>query len=543
MRKLALLCGLLIAALPAMAQSTVTGTLTSASPDSQIYALGTYNFVLTGTGPFFVGGVQLTQAQINISGALNSSGAFSQSMYANTAITPSGSQWRMQFCPAASTNCYQTTVTISGSGSITGQLTPPAISVPAFSNVTVAAYKDSEITGQQNGTLYYNLTIPALRVYDAGSWSTVGGGGGLTCTASAGQILYSPAGTDCAGVPGFTSDANGAVSIAPTGTGVALSLTGDANSSDILELSSNIGPVINVNKEGGSLWNISDTNENQFFGVSVNFAETDGTADGDNNAAIIGAGALNGSNVSGDRVFGGSFRATDSSAGGVSPEATAVKGVATGGTNTALTTAFHATVAGSGAAGTNVGFLADDMPNATDFAIKTGVGIVSLGDALTAPNITDSALTASRCVQTSTGGLLAVAAGACQTATPTAIYSGGCASGVLSNLTNFCPVSGVNALSITEATAQVSGLVPRAITITAMYVQLSANVVAANTVVVTVDDNTSATAATCTVAAGTSTCNVTGLSVSVSVAHQLSAKVVGSTTAGTAAVAIGILYQ
>lgn len=62
------------------------------------------------------------------------------------------------------------------------------------------------------------------------------GSGGCSPSASAGQLLYDPT---CLGIPGSVADTNGAVTLAPTGTGVALTLTGDANGSDIFDANIN----------------------------------------------------------------------------------------------------------------------------------------------------------------------------------------------------------------------------------------------------------------------------------------------------------------
>jgi hypothetical protein len=294
-----------------------------------------------------------------------------------------------------------------------------------------------------------------------------GGGGGCSPSASAGQILYSPAGTDCGGTD-FVYSLQGTTVPDSTST---FTFT-DAYQVDWGWDASSDVPG----------WSIVDSTTGSVCEMALAPAST---AQLTCNDAVTGAGA--GAWSLEFDTNGGQARFLGATSGQliVRPQAAAGTPVWTAGTS-------------------------------------SGTPVVAAASPLT--------------INSATGQI------ACNTCETTQQFAGGCALGVLSNLTNYCPVNGIASLSTTEATAQVAGLLAHDSTITSLFVQLSANVVAANTVVVTVDDNTSGTLATCTVAASTSTCSVTGLSVAVSAAHQLSIKVVGSTTAGTAAVATAIGY-
>jgi hypothetical protein len=155
----------ILSAITSQAQSTtVSGTITDAG--SQAWANGTYSFQFVpnpNTPPnnyvWSGGAFNFSNA---VTGSLNGSGAYSQSLPSNTAITPVGTQWQATFCPqAAPAQCYTTTLIITGSTQ-TLSPTPPAIKVP----VTVAnpqAYSDSEVTNAILGSTYYNLISNVIR--------------------------------------------------------------------------------------------------------------------------------------------------------------------------------------------------------------------------------------------------------------------------------------------------------------------------------------------------------------------------------------------
>jgi len=198
MRKLFLLLALLWGA-TSYAQVTVTGTVTDAN--SQAFANGTYQFTFATAagipGPYSFNGANFP-ISTTYSGSLDSSGAFSQAMAPNNQITPSGSQWILRFCPAADAPCYQTQLAITGAGSITSSLTPPAIQVPDNVLNQPKAYADSEITTPVVGFAYFNLTSSALRVCTVSvpcTWANVGAGGTVTSVAQTVPSWFSVAGS------------------------------------------------------------------------------------------------------------------------------------------------------------------------------------------------------------------------------------------------------------------------------------------------------------------------------------------------------------
>jgi hypothetical protein len=180
MRKTLLAIALTLLAIPAFGQSTtVSGQITDAG--SQAWSAGTFQFLFVPNPQYPASQYTWTGGAFNpnqpITGTMNGSGAYSVSIPSNTAISPINSQWLVKFCPQANpAQCYTTAaVTITGSPQ-TLNATPPAIQVqPGALSV---AYSDSEIVGFVEGSIYWNVTIPALRIYDQGAWVTAGGGGG-----------------------------------------------------------------------------------------------------------------------------------------------------------------------------------------------------------------------------------------------------------------------------------------------------------------------------------------------------------------------------
>ena len=158
---------LLALATIASAQSTtVSGTITDAG--AQVWQNGTYSFTFqpaasNPTAQYYWNGSPFSSSQ-TFSGNLSGAGAFTQSVPSSTAITPSGSAWVVQVCPAASSPCYNIPLTITGTTqSISGQVIPPAVQVNlANAPNGVAAYTDSEITGAKAGNFYFNLTDSSI---------------------------------------------------------------------------------------------------------------------------------------------------------------------------------------------------------------------------------------------------------------------------------------------------------------------------------------------------------------------------------------------
>lgn len=195
---------LLLFAPALQAQTTnVSGTITDLG--GQAWKNGTYSFFfvpapINPQGPYRWNGAPFNTSQV-ISGNLDGTGSFTGAMVpSNTAITPSGTKWIFQACPAATTSCNQVTLTITGATqSVTASITPPAI-VLNLSNPLpgAAAYSDSEIVGARQGSMYFNLTDNSLHM--CGGFPTciwiVGGGGGaggtVTSVSATSPIVATP---------------------------------------------------------------------------------------------------------------------------------------------------------------------------------------------------------------------------------------------------------------------------------------------------------------------------------------------------------------
>lgn len=156
----------------AAAQSTsVSGTFTDLG--GVIWKNGTYSFSFVPSpgnpaGPYKQGGAPFNVSQV-ISGSLDNTGSLtSVAVPDNLTITPSGSTWRFQVCPAATaTNgCFAINLTITGaSQSITSSVIPPAVIVSMLNPpINPAAYVDAEIAGARQGNTYLNLTDNTIHV-------------------------------------------------------------------------------------------------------------------------------------------------------------------------------------------------------------------------------------------------------------------------------------------------------------------------------------------------------------------------------------------
>ena len=158
MKRLLLILALF--ALPTLGQTTlVSGTIADSS--GQTWNGGNIQFVFypaptNPSGPYTWSGGAFNPSQpIPATGkiGLNASGSFSGvSVPDNNTILPSGSQWAVTVCPAATATCYSVTMTITGPTlNLSSLVIPPPISVNASNFVFLAAYQDSEIVNAPLG--------------------------------------------------------------------------------------------------------------------------------------------------------------------------------------------------------------------------------------------------------------------------------------------------------------------------------------------------------------------------------------------------------
>jgi hypothetical protein len=226
----------LAGAVNAFGQSTtVSGQVTDSG--AQAWNNGTYQFQFVPNPNFPTGPYTWTGGTLNrvISGSLNGSGAYSQSVPSNSAISPQGSKWILQVTPNATSSSFSTAATTITGGTQTVNVTPPAIAIPWQNppGPAISAYADAEITGTlPNGAEYFNVTSGKTRLWNGSVWADQGGGGSsASCgTATATQILV---GNTCVGSPSFTW----------TAATKSLSAVGGATSSLVLD-------VTGVNKTG-----------------------------------------------------------------------------------------------------------------------------------------------------------------------------------------------------------------------------------------------------------------------------------------------------
>lgn len=204
MKKLALLTFLtLLFVSGASAQNTaVSATITDGG--GQAWLRGTYSFTfrpspLNTQGPYFLAGAPFN-INTTISGNLDNTGSFSGVVVpSNTSITPAGSLWTVQVCPAATVanGCYVINLTISGATqNISSAVIPPTVQVSLSGGN--AAYSDSEIIGAHQGSFYSNLTdgtVHYCSTVPPCTWVPLTGGGGVN-PGTTGQIaIYTASNT------------------------------------------------------------------------------------------------------------------------------------------------------------------------------------------------------------------------------------------------------------------------------------------------------------------------------------------------------------
>lgn len=201
-KRLALAIVLLCATLGLGQTTTVTLNVTDA--DGQAWANGTYEFDIYSppgvpSGNYNVGGVPLSPT--TITGFLDASGNASVVVTSNNVIIPTGTEWNIQVCPQATSQCFTQAVSITGA-SQSVNLVPLGIRVGPLGRIT--AYSDTEIVAPFVGNCYYNLSVLATKCYNGTAWVTGGSGGG-TPSGSFNTLQFNNAG-NFGGVTDWTSN-------------------------------------------------------------------------------------------------------------------------------------------------------------------------------------------------------------------------------------------------------------------------------------------------------------------------------------------------
>jgi Concanavalin A-like lectin/glucanases superfamily len=182
-KKLLLL--LLLAPLQAVSQST-TVSATVTDTDGFIWAGGhiQISFVPSPSWPspnsYVWSGGNLQQNNL-FNGTMDGTGALSISIPDNTSITPSGSQWKFEICPNATTGCASWTQAVSGaSANLTSALSTVAIG-PRFLITSVGyGYGTVEVFPvPRPGVFFYNTSpnaSPTCNQWTGSAWVSCSGG-------------------------------------------------------------------------------------------------------------------------------------------------------------------------------------------------------------------------------------------------------------------------------------------------------------------------------------------------------------------------------
>jgi hypothetical protein len=123
--------------------------------------------------------------------SLNINAGFSFTVYDNSTVCPTGSQYKITVCPDAQSKCGSIVVPVTGSSTDVTSLINAAIPAPRFNAIAGAyGYADVEaIITFPVGATYWNVTDNCQR-YNSTSWSCGGGTGVVTACATQYAVAY-----------------------------------------------------------------------------------------------------------------------------------------------------------------------------------------------------------------------------------------------------------------------------------------------------------------------------------------------------------------
>lgn len=171
--------------------TSVTATITDS--DSQTWNNGHWSATLYNPFPTnapSINGTPLTNNQLNLSGSMNGSGTFTQSMADNSQVAPTGTQWVFTICPNASAQCSVVQTAVSGgSEDISSNLSSGLSQLRFPASPTAYGYLDSEISPTPRpGGGYFNVATLFTRVWTGFAWQNIGGSSGMTWPAGGAGI-------------------------------------------------------------------------------------------------------------------------------------------------------------------------------------------------------------------------------------------------------------------------------------------------------------------------------------------------------------------
>ena len=196
MKKLLRLLGMLLFVSGLSFAQTTTVSATVTDSDNTLWANGTVsvqfvpNPLQSSLNAYRINGAPLSSAVI-MQGpiSLGSGGSFSTTVYDNTQVTPSGSQWQFTVCPNAISKCGSVTTVVSGSGQSITTLVDAAIPAPRFPATAGSyGYADVEaILSTPVGGTYWNVVSACQKYYNGSSWNCVSSSSGAQINLGATQ--------------------------------------------------------------------------------------------------------------------------------------------------------------------------------------------------------------------------------------------------------------------------------------------------------------------------------------------------------------------
>lgn len=165
----------------------------------QVWANATVAYAIDGNGPFFqADGTELPAQYLKPQTIkLDASGSGSFTVVDSKTIVPINTLWKITINPNATAPGVTVYLFITGaSQDISGFINAALAGLNINALAIPTAYSDNEIvTAINNGQIYFNTSSNTLRIFNAGLWAGVGGGGGTGSPAGpANAVQYNNSG-------------------------------------------------------------------------------------------------------------------------------------------------------------------------------------------------------------------------------------------------------------------------------------------------------------------------------------------------------------